>query len=300
MAEQCEGLGRGAREGRLGNRSYCLITPCRNEADYIRSTLETTTGQTEPPARWVIVDDGSTDNTPAILEEYAARFPYIHVLRKEDRGHRAVGPGVIEAFYRGLETVDLDDYTYVCKYDGDLEVPLDYFARSMDRMEAEPLLGNFSGKLYQRDPDGSLHIERTGDENAVGPIKFYRRACFQDIGGFVPEVSWDGIDGHICRMNGWIAQSEDDPALRIIHLRAQGSSQGNIWVGRVRWGRGKYFMGSSCTTSPRRPPTASSNAPGSSGAWASRSATCAPRSGAIPATRTTTTADSCVATSASP
>lgn len=226
-------------------RRYCLITPCRNEAQYIRKTLETTTAQTVPPTRWIIVDDGSTDETPQILAEYAARFDYVQVIKREDRGARAVGPGVIEAFYDGLSHVDLDDFDYVCKFDGDLEVPPRYFERVMERMEADPYLGNFSGKLFERLPNGNLFEERTGDENAVGPVKFYRVACFKDIGGFVREVAWDGIDGHVCRMKGWIALSQDeDPDLRIIHLRPMGSSQQNIWIGRMRWGRGKYFMGS--------------------------------------------------------
>lgn len=225
-------------------RRYCLITPCRNEAKYIERTLETTTAQTVPPSRWVIVDDGSTDDTPQIIAHYAARHDYIKVITRKDRGRRAVGPGVIEAFYDGLASVDLDDYRYVCKFDGDLEMPPRYFERCMELMEADPYLGNFSGKLFERLPNGRLVKERTGDENAVGPVKFYRVECFRDIGGFVREVAWDGIDGHICRMKGWVALSSDQPELRIIHLRPMGSSQGNIWVGRIRWGRGKYFMGS--------------------------------------------------------
>ena len=226
-------------------RRYCLITPCRNEAEYIRKTLETTTAQTVAPTRWIIVDDGSTDETPQILAEYAERFDYIEVVKRDDRGARAVGPGVIEAFYDGLSHVDLDDFDYVCKFDGDLELPPRYFERVMDRMGADPHLGNFSGKLFERLPNGNLFEERTGDENAVGPAKFYRVECFQDIGGFVREVAWDGIDGHVCRMKGWIALSQDeDPDLRIIHLRPMGSSQQSIWIGRIRWGRGKFFMGS--------------------------------------------------------
>lgn len=225
-------------------RRYCLITPCRNEARFIRTTLDTTCAQSVPPARWVIVDDGSTDETPAILAEFAARYSFIEVVKRRDRGRRAVGPGVIEAFYDGLARIDLRDYDYVVKFDGDLELPRRYFERVMELMEADTSLGNVSGKLYERRPDGSLFEERTGDENAVGPIKFYRTDCFEQIGGFVREVGWDGIDGHVCRLNGWIAQSLHDPELQIIHLRPMGSSQENIVVGRVRWGRGKYFMGS--------------------------------------------------------
>ncbi len=225
-------------------RRYLLVTPCRNEAQYIRSTLETTCSQSVQPAEWIIVDDGSTDDTPTILQEYADRYDFIRIVCREDRGQRAVGPGVIEAFYDGLAHADLDNFDYVVKFDADLELPPRYFERTMERMEADSRLGNLSGKLFERRSDGSFFEERTGDENAVGPIKFYRIECFRDIGGFVREVSWDGIDGHICRMHGWVAQSVDDPEMRIIHLRPMGSSQKNILVGRVRWGRGKYFMGS--------------------------------------------------------
>ena len=225
-------------------RRYCLVTPCRNEAQYIRTTLETTCGQTAPPALWVIVDDGSTDETPQILQEFADRHDYIKIVRREDRGVRAVGPGVIEAFYDGLSHIDLDEFDFVTKFDGDLELPPRYFERTMELMEADPYLGNLSGKLFERLPDGSFFEERTGDENAVGPIKFYRVKCFKSIGGFVREVAWDGIDGHICRLNGWIAKSVHAPELQIVHLRPMGSSQQNIRIGRVRWGRGKYFMGS--------------------------------------------------------
>jgi glycosyltransferase involved in cell wall biosynthesis len=210
----------------------------------MRRTLETTTTQTVPPALWIIVDDGSTDDTPKIAAECAARFDYIRVVRRADRGKRAVGPGVIEAFYEGLSQINLDDFDYVCKFDADLELPPRYFERVMELMEADPSLGNLSGKLFERMPDGRLVEERTGDENAVGPVKFYRTTCFKDIGGFVREVAWDGIDGHVCRMKGWIASSRDEADLRLIHLRPMGSSQQNIWVGRIRWGRGKYFMGS--------------------------------------------------------
>lgn len=229
---------------RPAGRRYCLITPCRNEAAYIRTTLETTSAQTVKPALWVIVDDGSTDETPEILAEFARQYDFIKVVKRADRGARAVGPGVIDAFYDGLSHVELSEFDYVAKYDGDLEVPPGYFARAISRMEADPYLGNLSGKLFERKADGQLFEERTGDENAVGPIKLYRVACFKEIGGFVREVSWDGIDGHICRLNGWLAASLDDPEMRIIHLRPMGSSQHNIRVGRVRWGRGKYYMGS--------------------------------------------------------
>jgi biofilm PGA synthesis N-glycosyltransferase PgaC len=235
------------------NRDYVVITPARDEAEFARRTLDSVTRQTVPPALWVIVDDGSTDGTTEILKEYADRFPYIKIVHRVNRGRRSVGPGVIDAFYEGMQAVqDLGRYTYVCKLDLDLDLPLRYFETLIERMEAEPRLGTCSGKAYFPGPSnvdkgwqGELISEHCGDEMSVGMTKFYRVECFQEIGGFVRQVMWDGIDCHRCRMLGWLAMSWDDPQLRFIHLRPMGSSHKGIITGRLRHGFGQYFMGTS-------------------------------------------------------
>jgi glycosyltransferase involved in cell wall biosynthesis len=221
-----------------------LISPCRDEAAYMRRTLDSVIAQTVRPAKWVIVDDGSTDATPAILADYAARHDWIEVVRKPDRGARAVGPGVIEAFYFGLERVHLEDFAFLCKLDLDLDLPAGYFQGLMARMAANPRIGTCSGKPYFRAASGRMISEKCGDEMSVGMTKFYRRACFEQIGGFVREVMWDAIDCHKARQLGWIAVSWDDPELRFEHLRPMGSSQKSIYTGRRRHGFGQYYMGS--------------------------------------------------------
>ena len=250
----------GTRDARpirnLRARRYCVITPCRDEAIHARRSLDAVTKQTEPPARWIIVDDGSTDATPQILAEYAARFPWIRVVRRPDRGVRKVGGGVVDAFYSGYDTIDPAEFEYVCKLDLDLDLPPRYFELLMDWMEASPRIGTCSGKPYFH-PDGigtireqfplvdtsELVGEKCGDENSIGAVKFYRTSCFQQIGGFVREVMWDGIDGHRCRQHGWIAISSDHPQLRFIHLRPMGTSHRGWLTGRARHGYGQYFMG---------------------------------------------------------
>jgi len=226
-------------------RRYVVITPCRNEEEYLPVTIETMTKQTVLPDLWLIVDDGSTDSTPQLVEEAAAKHPWIRLHRRKDRGERAVGGGVVQAFNEGLDQIDLNDYNYVCKLDADLGLTENYFEALIQEMESDHLLGNFSGKTYIPTGSGKWVSERMGDENAIGASKFYRVECFQDIGGFVAQACWDGIDGHMCRMKGWKAMSLDRPELRMKHYRPQGSSQQSVWVGRKRWGRGKYFMGSS-------------------------------------------------------
>lgn len=224
------------------NDRYVLISPCRNEAQYMRRTIESVLAQTVLPARWVIVDDGSTDDTPRILAEYQARHDWIQVVTRSDRGHRAVGPGVIEAFYAGYAAIEPTEYDYLCKLDLDLDLPPRYFDILMQRMRAEPRIATCSGKAYV-EREGALIAENHGDDTSLGMTKFYRVQCFQAIGGFVREVMWDGIDNHRCRMMGWIACSWDEPDLRFIHLRPMGSSQTGILTGRMRHGFGQYFMG---------------------------------------------------------
>ena len=223
-------------------RQYLLVSPCRDEAKYMRETLDSVVRQSIPPTKWVIVDDGSTDNTPQILAEYQAKHDWIQVVTRGNRGRRAVGPGVIDAFYAGYETINPDDYDYLCKLDLDLRLPRRYFEDLMERMNANPRIATCSGKAYIEE-DGHLINERHGDDMSLGMTKFYRVSAFKEIGGFVREVMWDGIDCHRCRMNGWIACSWDEPELRFIHLRPMGSSQVSIYAGRIRHGFGQYFMG---------------------------------------------------------
>jgi glycosyltransferase involved in cell wall biosynthesis len=208
----------------------------------MRETLDTVVAQSVTPSLWVIVDDGSTDDTPAILAEYARRHDWIRIVTRADRGHRAVGPGVIDAFYAGYNTIRPDDFAYVCKLDLDLRLPPRYFEILISRMLAEPRLATCSGKAYI-ESDGQLEAERHGDEMSLGMTKFYRVEAFKAIGGFVREVMWDGIDCHECRRMGWMARSWDEPDLRFVHLRPMGSSQQSVYVGRMRHGFGQYFMG---------------------------------------------------------
>lgn len=223
-------------------QGYLLISPCRDEAQYMRQTLDTVVAQSVLPARWIIVDDGSTDATPQILAEYAAKHPWITVVTRQNRGHRAVGPGVIDAFYAGYETITPAEYEFVCKLDLDLRLPPRYFEILMQRMHANPRIATCSGKAYVEE-GGRLVNEGHGDETSLGMTKFYRVKAFTAMGGFVREVMWDGIDCHRCRMMGLMACSWDEPELRFVHLRPMGSSQQSIYTGRMRHGYGQYFMG---------------------------------------------------------
>jgi len=219
-----------------------VISPVRDEAAYLQRTIDSMIAQIARPTRWIIVDDGSKDDTVKIARAAAAKHDWISVHIRADRGVRKVGGGVVDAFNEGLSLVNRDDYEFLCKLDGDLEFGPRYFAGLYEKFAANPKLGTASGKSWIR-VGSRLVPERTGDEFSQGQTKLYRTKCFRDIGGFVTEVMWDGIDCHRCRMLGWEARSFHDEELRFIHLRPMGSSFKSIFHGRLRWGRGQYFMG---------------------------------------------------------
>ena len=210
---------------------------------HIELMLRSVAAQSLPPALHVVVDDGSRDDTFAVAERLARELPWLRVVRVADRGHRALGGGVVAAFEAGLAHVRLADFDYVCKLDADLELPVRYFEELMQHMEHDPRLGAVSGKPCVRERDGRLAPEPCGDDVCVGAAKFFRRQCYEEVGGFVRGLMWDGIDAHTCRMLGWRSHSLDLPGLRFVHLRVMGSSDRGLLRGRMRWGRGQYFMG---------------------------------------------------------
>lgn len=229
--------------GHPAGAKLLVVSPCRDEAANCMRTLESVARQSRRPDLWLIVDDGSTDDTPKLLAEFAREHAFVQVVRRDNRGRRSVGPGVIDAFYEGLAQAELNDFEFVCKLDLDLDLPTHYFELLLCKFAEDPRLGSCSGKPFYRDRSGGEHDEWCSDEIVVGASKLYRTKCFREIGGFVREVMWDGIDSHRSRMLGWRATSFRDRELRFEHLRPMGSSQHGILTGRRRHGFGQYYMG---------------------------------------------------------
>ena len=235
--------GSGANQGSGDTPRLVIISPIRDEERTIHQTIACMEQQTVKPVLWVMVDDGSSDRTPEILRETAARLPWVKVVTRNNRGFRKVGGGVIDTFYAGLDAVDVD-YDFVAKMDVDLEFGPTYLETIFQYFAEDPQLAAASGKVYRPEGDGEVE-EFMIDEMVAGQFKLYRREAFERIGGFVREVMWDGIDFHKCRQAGLRTRSIDDPALRLRHLRLMGSSDRSVYVGRMRHGRGQWFMGTS-------------------------------------------------------
>ena len=221
------------------NVSYIVISPVRDEGKYIEHTLRSVVLQTTRPAEWVIVNDGSTDNTGEILERYAAAHHWIKVVTRKNRGFRKAGGGVIEAFYDGYGETKTTGWEYVVKLDGDLSFDSSYFEECFRRFSEDPRLGIGGGSIYNLE-DGVPVLEPCPVFHVRGATKIYRRECWDQIGGLKVLIGWDTIDELKANMVGWNTMTF--PELRLIQLKPTGSADG-AWKNFVKNGLANYITG---------------------------------------------------------
>ncbi|MCX8022632.1 MAG: glycosyltransferase family 2 protein [Syntrophorhabdaceae bacterium] len=219
--------------------SYVVITPARDEGEYIEKTILSMVGQTIRPKEWVIVDDGSKDHTGKIIDDYGKRYDWIKVVHRKNRGFRQAGTGVVEAFYAGYNALQTKDWDFIVKLDGDLMFDKDYFERSLLYFEKDDRLGIGGGGIYHI-LDGKEVLEEDHAFHVRGATKIYRRACWDDIGGLHMVPGWDTLDEVKANMLGW--KTRGFPELKVIHLRFTGKAEGS-WRNAVKNGRASYISG---------------------------------------------------------
>ena len=221
------------------NPKYVVITPVRDEGNHIEATIECVLRQTVQPEEWIIVDDGSTDQTGTLVDRYAAQYPWIRVVHRANRGCRKSGGGVMEAFYDGYNSRQCDDWDFLVKLDGDLTFASDYFQSCFEHFTQEPRLGIGGGDIYH-EVDGKLEVEAVPKFHVRGATKIYRRACWEAIGGLFSGAGWDTIDEVKANMLGWDTYGFNE--LQLVHHRVTGSADGFL-RDRVKYGSICFICG---------------------------------------------------------
>ena len=224
----------------LSSPKYIVITPVRNEQEHLPKTIASMVAQTVLPTRWIIVDDGSKDETGAIADRAAAQYPWIRVVHRQDRGSRQAGSGVIAAFDDGFKLVPGAEWDAVVKFDGDLSFGPDFFERCLLEFELNPKLG-MTGGTCCKEVDGVAVPECTGDPpfHVRGATKIYRRVCYEAIGGLLAAPGWDTVDEIKANMLGWETRTLPVP---LIHHRPTGDAYG-AWSNWVKNGLANYVIG---------------------------------------------------------
>ena len=223
---------------------FVLITPARNEEAFIEKTLASMLKQTVLPERWVIVDDGSTDNTAAIVASFADGISWIELLRREQRADRNFA-GKVYAFKAGLERVQSIDFEIIGNLDADVSFDADYLDFLIRKFAEDPRLGVAGTPFTENSGYDSTRDSFEGENHVPGGCQLFRRRCFEEIGGYVPNrvggIDWVAVT--TARMRGWKTRSF--PEKRFHHYRSLGTAERSVLGSLFSYGEKDYYLGGS-------------------------------------------------------
>ncbi|MGA8185684.1 MAG: glycosyltransferase family A protein [Terriglobia bacterium] len=231
-----------------GLPAYVIVTPVRNEAEFIELTLKSVVAQTVKPVRWVIVTDGSTDGTDEIVSRYAAEYPWIELVRMPVRRERHFA-GKVCAFNTGYSRVKDLDYAAIVSMDADISFEEDYLAFLLGKFVENPSLG-LAGTPYLQE-GVTYDFRYSSNEDVAGACQIFRRECFESIGGYLP-VKAGGIDLIAvlsARSKGWQTRTFRERVCvhhglnRSFWNPQKGAIQYTLYQGRFQLGHKDYLLG---------------------------------------------------------
>jgi glycosyltransferase involved in cell wall biosynthesis len=221
--------------------AYVLITPARNEAEFIELPLKSMVAQTVLPVRWVIVSDGSTDGTDDIVKKYAAEYKWIELVRMPEHAERHFA-GKVYAFNAGYARVKDLKYHIIGNLDADISFGQNHFEFLLSKFADNPLLG-VAGTAFVEDSAVAYNYVFVNAEHVSGQCQLFRRECFEEIGGYMP-IKGGGIDWTAvttARMKGWKTRTFTEKTF--IHHRRMGTAMSTLLEAKFRYGKQDYYLG---------------------------------------------------------
>ena len=222
--------------------AYVLVSPARNEAAFIEKTIETVIRQTVLPVKWVIVNDGSTDTTGAIVEKYAARYDWIELVNLPVRRERNFAAKV-HAFNAGQERLKNVPYEIIGNLDADVALDEDHFEFLLNKFRDNPRLG-VAGTVFKEESGYNSETDSFEGQNHVsGQCQVFRRECFQEIGGYFANeaggIDWIAVT--TARMMGWKTRSYREKSF--FHFRHLGTAERSVLASSFSYGEKDYYLG---------------------------------------------------------
>ncbi len=217
---------------------YYIVIPSHNEEKFIAQTLQSIIEQTVLPKKLVVVNDNSTDGTADLVMAFAEKNQWITLVNKTSDAIHLPGSKVIQAFQKGLETLD-DNYDIIVKADADLIFPPNYFETIIRHFKSDKEIGMAGGFAYIK-KNGEWILENLTDKDHIrGAFKAYRKDCFEQIGGLKPAMGWDTVDELLCKFYNWKVVT--DESLKVRHLKPTGANYNK--EARYKQGEAFYSLG---------------------------------------------------------
>jgi len=221
---------------------YILITPAYNEECFIEDTIKSVIVQSILPQRWIIVDDGSTDNTAEIVKGYARSYEFIEYHYRERVSGQSYYGSNVYAILEGYESLKGLEYGFLAILDADMELSNNYYEEIFKCFKRNPRLGIGTG-VYLEEVNGVFKRKVIDRRSTPKAFQVFRRECYEQIGGYIPFKNGgeDSCTEVMARMRGWWTWSF--PHIEAIHNRPGGMGEGKkLLHARFKMGITEYSL----------------------------------------------------------
>jgi biofilm PGA synthesis N-glycosyltransferase PgaC len=219
--------------------SYAVVTPVRNEAENIRRLAEALAAQRIRPVAWIVVDTGSTDETPELVAALAEEHDWISPMTLEGAADLARGGPIARAFELGYASLDPKPGVIV-KLDADTSFEPGYFERLLAEFDKDARLGMASGTCHELE-GGEWRERHVTGSTVWGASRCYRRECLADVLPLEQRMGWDGVDEFRANARGWHTRTFKD--LPFHHHRREGERDGAKHRARLAQGHAARYIG---------------------------------------------------------
>ena len=222
---------------------YFVVTPAKNEEKNLPLTISSIERQTVNPILWVIVDDGSTDSTPQIIETAKKKHDWIHSIHLNESARD------LTIHYASVCNIGLDygikyceknkiEYEYIALVDADMNLENTYFENLIKEFEKDPKLGIASGGTWVSVKGKQIQLQLREDIPSGGH-RLWRKRCFEETGGYSLTYAADSVSNVKAKLRGWKAKRFEE--YKATQARMTSSVEG-LWKGWEKDGEGAYYL----------------------------------------------------------
>lgn len=226
-------------------KQYIVITPCKNEEENLPDLVQSLIKQSITPALWTIVNDGSTDKTPEIINEIKKEYKWIQSIFLEE------SPRDLTIHISKIEKIGFDfainycnehniNYDFIVFLDADMIIhDIEFIEKLIIEFKKDEHLGIASGNIQIMDISGNLVGGKGRSDTISGGEMICRRECVEDFAGVPLTYAWDSVMRVKAILKGWKIKRFHE--IKIIQSRETSSAKG-LKKGYYIRGTGDYYL----------------------------------------------------------
>lgn len=227
-------------------RNYILITPAKNEGKNIGFCIQSVLSQTITPNLWIIIDDGSIDNTFELIQAERKKHQWIECIKLNDR-KRDLTIHISKVIKTGFDyAIDYCNkqhltYNYIAFIDADMIIKdKEFFEKLIINFEMDSQLGIASGDIRILENSNKSYLEKRRVDTVSGGEIMVRREVFEDLDNVFPiSFAWESVLRVKAIIKGWKVRRFKE--IQVFQTRQTSSAEG-MKRGYYIKGRSNYYL----------------------------------------------------------